>query len=73
MKPNQWEKVSMRLQTADEAAGEEGRGVLSMDQLCSALGNWGMQMTAFTVPREHLGTGNSAGRLSHSLPLDWFG
>lgn len=33
----------------------------------SELGNWGMQMTAFMVPREHLGIGNSAGRLSHSL------
>lgn len=42
---------------AGETAGEESRGVLSMDQLCSALGNWGMQMTAFTVPREHLGLG----------------
>lgn len=65
--------MGQRKHKADETAGEEGRGVLSMDQLCSALGNWGMQMTAFTVPREHLGTGNSAGRLSHSLPLDCFG
>lgn len=30
-------------------------------------------MTAFTVLGERLGTGNSAGRLSCSLPLEWFG
>lgn len=30
-------------------------------------------MTAFTVLGERLGTGNSAGRLSRSLPLEWFG
>lgn len=29
-------------------------------------------MTAFMVLEEHLGTGNSAGRLSRSLPLEWF-
>lgn len=30
-------------------------------------------MTAGTVLGERLGTGNSAGRLSRSLPLEWFG